>query len=218
MHMFHENMNDINTHKMCLRVTDLVKSAGLLTNTNIKIQVYSLCRQAEKCIIPYPLSWLEKWWNMWTIRVFTPPSVPPPAPTLSPPTCPFLLSGRGAHGDRQGALWQVWAGAVASHTVHPGEEVPTHLLAGMAQHKKGLHYALKFYTWWVKDNWPLSHRWIPTAVEWLHHEMFHHICCALMERICLNLEVKNMTESVTEWTAVLNRHHVKWSSSDLSFM
>lgn len=39
MHMFHENMNDINTHKMCLRVTDLVKSAGLLTNANMEIQV-----------------------------------------------------------------------------------------------------------------------------------------------------------------------------------
>lgn len=53
-----------------------------------------------------------------------------PAPSLSPPTCTFLVSGRGAHGDRQGALWQVWAGAIASNTVHFGEEIPAHLLAG----------------------------------------------------------------------------------------
>lgn len=58
------------------------------------------------------------------------PSVPHVAPTLSPPPRSLLLPGRRAHGDRQGALRQIWAGAFASHTVHTGEEIPTHLLAG----------------------------------------------------------------------------------------
>lgn len=62
--------------------------------------------------------------------IFTAPSVPNPASPLSPPPRSILLSGLGAHGDRQGALRQVRAGAFASHTVHFGEEVPTHLLAG----------------------------------------------------------------------------------------
>lgn len=53
-----------------------------------------------------------------------------PASAFSPPTCPVLLSGRWAHGYRQGSLWQVRAGAIAAHTVHIREEVPPHLLAG----------------------------------------------------------------------------------------
>lgn len=55
-----------------------------------------------------------------------------PAPAFSPSPRPVLLSRRGAHGDRQGALWQVWAGAVAAHAVHIGKEVAAHLLAGTA--------------------------------------------------------------------------------------
>lgn len=53
-----------------------------------------------------------------------------PAPAFSPSPRSVLLSGRRAHGDWQGALWQVRAGAVAANAVHFGKEVAAHLLAG----------------------------------------------------------------------------------------
>lgn len=55
-----------------------------------------------------------------------------PAPAFSPSPRPVLLSRRRAHGDRQGAIRQVRAGAVAAHAVHLGKEVAAHLLAGTA--------------------------------------------------------------------------------------
>lgn len=66
------------------------------------------------------------------MKYLPPPLCFHPAPTFSPSPRPVLLSRRGAHGDRQGALRQVWAGAVAAHAVHIGKEVAAHLLAGTA--------------------------------------------------------------------------------------
>lgn len=60
------------------------------------------------------------------------PPAPHPAPPFSPPPCQILLSRRRTHGHRQGPLRQVWTGALATHSVHSGEEIATHLLAGTA--------------------------------------------------------------------------------------
>lgn len=76
---------------------------------------------------------IYKIWSDSAVIVRMSPLFNHAAPPLSPPTHPFLLCGRWAHGDRQSALRQVWVGAFAAHTVYSGEEIPSHLLAGMLQ-------------------------------------------------------------------------------------
>lgn len=71
-------------------------------------------------------------WQTTDFNYLPPPLCFHPAPAFSPSPRPVLLSRRRAHGDRQGALRQVRAGAVATHAVHLGKEVAAHLLAGTA--------------------------------------------------------------------------------------
>lgn len=70
--------------------------------------------------------------NCLSHKILTPVRFPSTATSLCTSRGAFLLRRLWAHGDRQASLRQVWTGAIPTHPVHFGKEVPTHVLAGMA--------------------------------------------------------------------------------------